>query len=150
MRTLCRPAAETLMVAGLLGWAYVALVAVLRPDVLSTPVSTVLPIRRDTFGALSLAVSFGCAYPLRARTGTFWARRAGRPDPAEAALAAIGGYAFLVWVYLCLNNLIHPWTTGYRLTHFLAHPSEGTTAVLCFVLLSGCLFGLRVRKTRHG
>ncbi|GAA2041199.1 hypothetical protein GCM10009839_49460 [Catenulispora yoronensis] len=145
-----RPAAETLMVAGLLGWGYVALVAVLRPDVLSTPISTVLPIRRDTFGALGLAVSFACACALRARTGTFWVRRAGRPDVVEAGLAGVGGYAFLVWVYLCLNNLSHPMTTGYRLTHFLEYPSEGTTAVLCFVLLSVCLFGLRVRKARHG
>jgi hypothetical protein len=145
-----RPAAETLMVAGLLGWGYVALVAVLRPDVLSWPIAHVLPLRRDTFGALALALSFACACALRARTGTFWARRAGRPDAVEALLAAVGGDAFLVWVYLCLNNLSHPRTTGYRLTHFFEHPSEGTTAVLCFVLLSACLFGLRVRKARHG
>ncbi|MEZ0112161.1 nitrate reductase NapE component [Catenulispora sp. EB89] len=150
MRTMYRPAAETLMVAGLLGWAYVALVAVLRPGALSMHIATVLPMRRDTFGAVSLVLSFACAYALRARTGTFWARRAGRPDPAEAGLAAVGGYAFLVWVYLCLNNLSHPRTTGYRLTHFWEHPSEGTTAVLCFLLLTACLFGLRVRKGRHG
>jgi len=150
MRTMYRPAAETLMVAGLLGWAYVALVAVLRPDALDHHITALVPMRRDTFGAVTLTVSFACAYALRARTGTFWARRAGRPDAAEAGLAAVGGYAFLVWVYLCLNNLFHPWTTGYRLTHFWEHPSEGTTAVLCFVLLSGCLFGLRVRKARHG
>lgn len=150
MRTMCRPAAETLMVAGLLAWGYVALIAVLRPYALSEHISAVLPMRRDTFGAVSLAVSFACAVALRARTGTFWARRAGRPDLAEAGMAAVGGYAFLVWVYLCFNNLSHPWTTGYRLTHFAEHPSEGTTAVLCFVLLSACLFGLRIRKTRHG
>ena len=150
MRTMLRPAAETVMVAGLLGWIYVALVAVLRPDVLSTHISVVLPMRRDTFGAVSMALSFACAFALRARTGTFWARRTGRADAAEAGLAAVGGYAFLVWVYLCFNNLSHPWTTGYRFTHFFEHPSEGTTAVLCFVLLSGCLFGLRVRKARHG
>jgi hypothetical protein len=150
MRTMYRPAAETLMVAGLLGWAYVALVAVLRPYALAVHIAAVLPLRRDTFGALSLALSFACAYALRARTGTFWARRTGRPDAAEAAMAAVGGYAFLVWVYLCLNNLSHPWTTGYRLTHFFEHPSEGTTAVLCFVVLSGCLFGLRLRKTQRG
>jgi len=150
MRTMYRPAAETLMVAGLLGWAYVALIAVLRPHVLSEPIAAVLPMRRDTFGALSLMLSFGSAYVLRARTGKFWTRRPGRPDTAEAGLAAVGGYAFLVWVYLCLNNLFHPETTGYRLTHFWEHPSEGTTAVLCFLLLSACLFGLRVRKGRHG
>lgn len=150
MRTMSRPAAETLMVAGLLAWVYVASVAVLRPDTLSTHIAAVLPVRRDTFGAVSLAVSFACAYALRARTGTFWARRTGRPDAAEAGMAAVGGYAFLVWVYLCLNNLSHPRTTGYRFTHFWEHPSEGTTAVLCFVLLSACLFGLRVRKARHG
>ena len=150
MRTMYRPAAETLMVAGLLGWVYVALVAVLRPHALAQPIAAVLPLRRDTFGALSLTMSFGCACALRARTGTFWARRAGRPDAAEAVLAAVGVYAFLVWGYLCGNNLIHPWTTGYRLTHFWEHPSEGTTAVLCFMLLSACLFGLRVRKARHG
>ncbi|GAA1961515.1 hypothetical protein GCM10009838_17640 [Catenulispora subtropica] len=145
-----RPAAETAMVAGLLGWVYVALIAVLRPGVLSEPITAVLPLRRDTFGALCLALSFGCAFALRARTGTFWTRRAGRPDAVEAGLAAVGGYSFLVWVYLCLDNLSHPQTTGYRLTHFFEHPSEGTTAVLCFLLLSGCLFGLRVRKARHG
>jgi hypothetical protein len=147
---MLRPAAETVMVAGLLGWAYVALVAVLHPHVLSTHISAVLPLRRDTFGAVSLALSFGCAVVLRARTGTFWTRRPGRPDAVEAVLAAVGGYAFLVWVYLCGNNLSHPSTTGYRLTHFAEHPSEGTTAVLCFALLTGCLFGLRVRKARHG
>jgi hypothetical protein len=145
-----RPAAETVMVVGLLGWAYVALIAVLRPDTLSQPIAAVLPMRRDTFGAVSMTLSFLCAFTLRARTGTFWARRAGRPDTAEAGLAAIGGYAFLVWVYLCFNNLSHPSTTGYRFTHFWEHPSEGTTAVLCFLLLSASLFGLRLRKARHG
>jgi hypothetical protein len=145
-----RPAAETLMVAGLLAWAYVAAVAMFRPDVLGHRIAAQVPVRRDTFGAVSLAVSFACAFALRTRTGTFWARRAGRPDAVEAILAAVGGYAFLVWAYLCGNNLTHPWTTGYRLTHFWEHPSEGTAAVLCFLLLSGCLFGLRVRKTRHG
>lgn len=150
MRTTIRPAAETLMVAGLLAWAYVALIAVLRPDALAVHIAAVLPLRRDTFGALSLTASFACAVVLRARTGTFWTRRAGRPDAAEAGLAAVGGYAFLVWVYLCLNNLSHPRTTRYRFTHFWEHPSEGTTAVLCFLLLSGCLFGLRIRKARHG
>lgn len=150
MRTMYRPAAETLMVAGLLGWGYVALIAVLRPDVLSAPIASVLPLRRDTFGALCLTLSFVSAFALRARTGRFWVRRAGRPDAVEGAFAAVGAYAFLVWVYLCLNNLFHPCTTGYRLTHFWEHPSEGTTAVLCFLLLTACLFGLRLRKARHG
>jgi hypothetical protein len=167
LRQAARPAAETAMVFGLLGWLYVAAVAATRPGSLSEHVAAVLPVRRDTFGAACFLVSALCAFGLRARLGTYWLKPppAGGPDPAdatphppgrpsapqrrgglaEAALRTFVGYALLAWAYLCVNNLTHPQTTGMRLVHFFASPSEGTTAVACFAAAAVALFLLRGR-----
>lgn len=144
-RPVLRAAAETAMVFGLLGWLYVAAVAATRPGALSEAVAAVLPLRRDTFGVFCFTGSGLAAFALHARTGTFWARRGGRPGAAEAALRIVVGYGLLTWAYLCVNNLTHPATTGVRLTHFASSPAEGTAAVACFIAAAAALFLLRGR-----
>lgn len=146
---MIRPAVETAMVVGLLGWLYVAAMAAVRPWALAEHIAAVLPMRRDTFGAGVFFVSAACAFVLRARTGAFWVRRPPVAGYVEAGLATAGGYAFLVWVYLGANSMTHPATTGLHLTHFADHPSEGTTAVLCFTVVTLSLFLLRLRGARR-
>ena len=144
-RPVLRAAAETAMVFGLLGWLYVACVAATRPGALSEAVAAVLPVRRDTFGVFCFGCSALAAFALHTRTGSFWTRRPGRPGGREAALRTVLGYGVLAWAYLCVNNLTHPATTGARLTHFAATPSEGTAAVACFAAAAAALFLLRRR-----
>jgi hypothetical protein len=144
-RRLLRSAAETAMVFGLLGWLYVAAVAAFRPDDLSVHIAAILPLRRDTFGAACFVGSALSAFGLRARLGTYWVRLRHRDDVAEAALRTTIGFALLAWAYLCVNSLTHPQTTGLHLTHFYAHPAEGTTAVACFAAAAGALFLSRGR-----
>lgn len=146
MKNVLRPAAETAMVVGLLGWIYVAALAAARPLVLSEPITALVPLRRDTFGALCLAASAACAFALHARTGSFWVKRKSAGGVVDAALRTLIAYALLVWTYLCVNSLTHPYTTGMRLTHFSATPSEGTAAVVCFVAAAVALFLVRARE----
>jgi hypothetical protein len=145
---LLRAAAETVMVFGLLCWVYVAAVAAFRPDSLSASIASVIPVRRDTTSVLCFTASALAAFLLHARTGSFWARRPGRRGTGEAALRVLAGYCVLAWAYLCVNNLTHPWTTGLHLTHFAAHPAEGTTADICFAVAAVALFVLRARSGR--
>lgn len=133
------------MVFGLLGWIYVAAVAAFRPSDLSLHIAAVLPLRRDTFGFGCFVLSALCAFGLRARSGTYWLRLSRRSDAWEAALRTGIGYALLAWAYLCTNSVTHPSTVGLHLTHFYAHPAEGTTAVCCFAAAAAALFALRVR-----
>lgn len=150
MKIVIRAAAETVMVAGLLGWVYVAVLAAARPDVLSMHIAAVVPLRRDTFGAVCLLCSAFAAFILRATTGTYWVRRKGSRGVLDAALRTIVAYALFVWTYLCVNSVTHPRTTGMRLTHFSATPSEGTMAVACFVGATAALFTLRALGTADG
>jgi hypothetical protein len=146
---LLRAAAETVMVFGLLCWIYVAAVAAFRPDSLNASIASVLPLRRDTSSVLCFTASAFAAFLLHARTGRFWARRPGRRGTAEAALRVLIGYCLLAWAYLCVNNLTHPSTTGLHLTHFAAHPAEGTTADICFAAAAVALFLLRAGGGRN-
>ncbi len=150
MKTVIRAAAETAMVAGLLGWVYVAVLAAARPNVLSMHIAAVLPVRRDTFGIICLLSSALAAFGLHASTGAFWVRRKGSRGLLDAALRTIVAYALLVWTYLCVNSVTHPQTTGMQFTHFSATPSEGTVAVICFVGATVALFVLRARRTADG
>ncbi|MCU1631295.1 MAG: hypothetical protein JWP64_6244 [Pseudonocardia sp.] len=65
-----------------------------------------------------------------------------------AVLRAVFGYGLLVWVYLAVNSLSHPETVGQQVTHFLPWPTEGQTALGCFVLSAASFFLLRVRSHR--
>ena len=150
-------AAEVAALYGLLGWLYAAAYAAVFPNELNHPIAAVLPLRRDTFGILAFAASSAAATALRARTGHVWTRR---PRQAEggwvrAVLHTVFGYGLLAWVYLCVNSLTHPWTTGMRLTHFSSWPSEGSTAVFGFATSALALFLLRSaapadRAKEHG
>ena len=64
----------------------------------------------------------------------------------DAVLRTVAGYAFLVWFYLCVNSLTHPYTLRMRLTHFAAVPTEGTAAVSCFLLSLAAFLVLRLRE----
>lgn len=50
-------AAFTLFVFAFTGWLYVAEIAVLHMSMLSLPISNMLPLRKDTFGAICFAVA---------------------------------------------------------------------------------------------
>ncbi|HEY3873348.1 MAG TPA: hypothetical protein VGM10_33635 [Actinocrinis sp.] len=144
MNPRLRAAAEVVLVHGLLGWIYVAALAAVYPNALGQHIAAVLPLRRDTFGALAFAASALAAVSLQTRTGRFWARRSlSGPGLTRAVLNVVVVYGLLTWAYLCVNSLSHPWSTGLQVTHFVSRPSEGTTAVFCFAASAVCLFLVR-------
>jgi hypothetical protein len=146
MRHWVRPSLEAAMVYGLLGWIYVAVYAAVRPTEMSTPITALIPIRRDTFGSLCFAVSAMAAAGLQVGTGRVLIRGRRATGAVEAVLRTVAGYAFLVWFYLCVNSLTHPYTLRMRLTHFAAVPTEGTAAVSCFLLSLAAFLVLRLRE----
>lgn len=146
MRRFGRAVLETAMVHGLLGWLYVAAVAAVRPDDLAVPVSSLLDIRRDTFGAVCFAVSALAAFLLHAMTGRWWFRPAPARGTVVALLRTLTGYALLAWAYLCVNSLTHPDTMSRPLTHFADLPREGETASWAFVVSAGALLSARARS----
>jgi hypothetical protein len=145
MKRLVRPSAETAMVFGLLGWLYVAACAAVRPLEMSMPITALVPMRRDTFGCLCFAVSAVFAGWLQVGTGRLFAPSRRGTSAVDALLRTAAGYALLVWIYLCVNSLTHPYTLGMRLTHFSAVPTEGATAVACFLLSFAAFLALRLR-----
>ncbi len=136
-----RATAEVAFVYGLLGWIYIAAYAAAFPHDLSQHVAAVVPLRRDTFGVLAFAASALAAITLQARTGRLWIRRR-EPvrDLVHAVLNTVAGYGLLVWAYLCVNSMTHPWTLSMRLTHFFSWPSEGGTAVASYAASAVALF----------
>ncbi|MDT3395200.1 hypothetical protein RKE29_00785 [Streptomyces sp. B1866] len=148
MKALARPGLEVVMVHGLLGWLYSAAVAAVHPDSLPGPLTSLLPVRRDTFGACCFAASAAAAFVLQAGPGPLWARLQRRPGPVDAALRTAVGYALLVWGYLVVNSLTHPRTTALPLTHFASFPSEGTAAAWSFAGSAAALLALRARAGR--
>ncbi|MGH6654364.1 MAG: hypothetical protein ACRDVE_04060 [Actinocrinis sp.] len=145
MKSWLRPLAETVAVYGLIGWLYVAAVAAARPQDLAVPIVAIVPLRRDTFGALCFGLSAASAFALQLGPGPLWTRVLRRRGPLDAVLRTVCGYALLAWVYLCVNSLTHPYTIPRRLVHFAASPAEGTVADLGFAASAVCLFALRLR-----
>jgi hypothetical protein len=145
MKRVARPLAETAMVYALLGWLYVAACAAFRPEDMSAPITALIPMRRDTFGCLCFAASALCAAGLQVGTGRILAPRPRGTGAADAVVRTAAGYCFLVWAYLCVNSLTHPYTIALRLTHFAAVPTEGATAVSCFLLSIAAFLTLRLR-----
>lgn len=144
MNRWLRAAAEVVLVYGLLGWIYVAVYAATHPRDLSVPIAAVVPLRRDTFGALAFIASALAAVVLQARTGRLWARRAAPVRSLKpAVLNTIAGYGLLVWAYLCVNSMTHPWTMRMQLTHFVSWPSEGGTAVASYAASAVALYVVR-------
>lgn len=142
MNRRVRAALEVAALYGLLGWMYVAAYAAVFPNELNHPIAAAVPLRRDTFGILAFAASAAAVTVLRGRTGQVWIRRPRRAERgwAAAVLHTVFGYGLLAWVYLCVNSLTHPWTTGMQLTHLASWPSEGSTAVLGFAASGLALF----------
>jgi hypothetical protein len=147
MRQLSRPALEVSALYGLLGWVYVAAVAAFRPDTLVAPLTTYLPVRRDTFGVCCFIVSVVGAFALQIRYG-LPARAARRASAVDAACRTVSFYALLIWAYLSVNSITHPWTIGRPLTHLAGFPTEGTTASGAFAASAVALFLLRFRTYR--
>jgi hypothetical protein len=59
MRKIVKAASFTLFIFGLLGWLYVAAIALVHPETLKLQLTHFVSWpREDTFGALSFAVSF--------------------------------------------------------------------------------------------
>jgi len=148
----CRPLLAVALVHGLLGWLYSAAWAAFRPNGLPAPVSSWLPMRRDTFGVCCFAAS-ALAFFLLQLSGERWPavlpdRRDG--GAAGAALRTLVVFPLLAWAYLCVNSLTHPCTIGLRLTHFASVPTEGKTAVCCYVVSAVALLALRLRESRPG
>ncbi|MFF7634660.1 hypothetical protein ACFZB9_16100 [Kitasatospora sp. NPDC008050] len=175
-RRLSGPLLDVALVHGLLGWLYVAVWAATRPDTLSGPLTSWLPLRRDTFGAVCFALSVLAHLtrglcppgpPWRGRDGqaarkgqaTYKGQAArkgqngqdrqdGQPrDRLTAVLRTLVGYPLLLWAYLCVNSLTHPQTIDRQLTHFAAVPTEGTAAVGCFALSAVALLALRLHAS---
>lgn len=67
---------------------------------------------------------------------------------ANALVRTVAGYCLLVWLYLCVNSITHPYTISTRLTHFAAVPTEGATAVACFLLSLAAFLTVRLRVHR--
>jgi len=147
MKPVLRASAEVGALYGLLGWVYVAAVAAVRPDALAAPIAAGVPLRRDTFGACCFAVSVVGFFATQVSRGA--PRRWTRPTrPVDAVLRTVWAYPLLVWAYLCVNSVTHPWTIDRPLTHFAGVPSEGTTAVGCFLGSAVALLAVRVRDHR--
>lgn len=145
MKSRLRPVAETVTVYGLLGWLYVAACAAARPHDLHLPVSAIVPLRRDTFGALCFGLSAACAFALQLGRAPFRTPTARRRTPLDAALRTTAVYALLGWAYVCVNSLTHPYTISRQLVHFSASPAEGTAADLGFTASAACFLALRLR-----
>ena len=59
MRKIVQAASFTLFIFGLLGWLYIAAIALVHPETLSIQLTHFVPWpREDTFGAVSFALSF--------------------------------------------------------------------------------------------
>ena len=59
MRKIVQAASLTLFIFGLLGWLYIAAVALVHPETLTIQLTHFAPWpREDTFGAVSFAISF--------------------------------------------------------------------------------------------
>lgn len=172
---LARPFVVTVALYGLMGWVYVAFVAVLDPRLLSHPLNESLAIRKDTFGALCFLASaiayfvaqILCHHGQDQRAAALPAQ-AGVADSASVFLGALrlaphlypGStlvallrtgffYATLGWAYIAMNSVSHPWTLSLPLTHLASWPREGAFGVACFVLSLVCYLTLQALVTSH-
>ncbi|MGW2488525.1 hypothetical protein ACWCV9_15100 [Streptomyces sp. NPDC001606] len=145
MRRVIRATLETALVHGLLGWLYVAAIAAVRPSDLTVPISSLVPVRRDTFGAVCFALSALSATLLHTTTGRWWLRT-GPQRGLRAALLRTGTvYGLLMWAYLCVNSLTHRETLARPFTHFADVPREGQTASWTFAVTAVTLLLARAQ-----
>ena len=57
-------------------------------------------------------------------------------------------YGFAGWVYIVINAEVHPWTLGWRLTHFASWPHEDTFGEVCFAVSILCFFCYQLLRER--
>jgi hypothetical protein len=57
----------------------------------------------------------------------------GRPV-LKPLLRTIFLYGTLIWIYIALNSVTHPYTLAMPLTHFASWPHEGDVGSACFAM----------------
>lgn len=153
--------------AGATGLAYGAglcsasacLVASFRPEELSAPYWSGLPgLRTDTCGIaafVAVAACFGVSEYLRLRRhqhrpATEHSEYAGGPFSLLVLTASktVAIIATAVVLYISVNSVTHPVSLGFRATHLVAWPTEGTlrvSALAMVVFTTGTLRYLQVK-----
>jgi hypothetical protein len=123
---VCWTLVDVAVVFGAVGWVYVAVIAVFVPKGLFLPLVEGIPIRRDTFGTVSFAVSATACFAREIRKHSadglgLGARAVQRAAPATAFI-----YSSAVAIYLMANSTTHPHTMALPLTHLVDWPTEAT------------------------
>ncbi len=112
-------------------WAYVALVAVIKPQYLPLRFEGVLPVRTDVVGI----VAFGVSALLLVITGFLHLRPIRRRlRLGLAVIRSLALHAWCGWAYISANSISHRKTLSLRLTHLASWPTEGSFAVACFLV----------------
>jgi hypothetical protein len=55
-------------------------------------------------------------------------------------------YGFAGWIYIVINDEVHPYTLGLQLTHFTAWPHEDTFGEVCFVISVVCFLAYNLLR----
>lgn len=122
-------------------WLYVAVVGVTSPQYLSLPFDAFLEVRTDTVGILAFLISI----PLTVLTGMLASHCRGRSTAVRLLLSSsrsLAVHGWLGWAYVSANSISHRRTLYEPLTHVFRWPTEGTFALLCFLVAAGasCLY----------
>jgi hypothetical protein len=57
-------------------------------------------------------------------------------------------YGFFGWVYIVINDEVHPYTLGWQLTHFAKWPHEDTFGESCFVISLICFLAYNLMREK--
>lgn len=155
---------DTAVVFGALGWLYVAIFGVVRPNDLPLWIVSSIPVRRDTagiifFGLSAAAYFLGGALKTTGKAGipnlvlpVYGDRRATqahrrRRTVARASLRTLFVYSTMTVIYLMVQTVTHPETLAMALTHFLTWPTERSAVVLA--LLCSIASFILLRTSTH-
>jgi hypothetical protein len=157
---------DTAVVFGALGWLYVAIIGVVRPNDLPFWIVSWIPVRRDTVGIICFGLS-ATAYFLGGALEP--SREAGMPNlvlpvygdgdrnatqargrscaVARASLRTLFIYSTMTVIFLMVQTVTHPETLAMPLTHLLNWPTERSAVVLA--LLCSIASFILLRTSRH-
>jgi hypothetical protein len=141
---------DTAAVFGALGWLYVAVIGIARPNDLPLRIVSSVPVRRDTagivfFGLSAAAYFFGGALkPAEQAEMSDSALPVGgeqRATPAggrsrtiaTAFLRTLFVYSTALAIYLMVQTVTNPGTLAVALTHLLTWPTERAALVLALI-----------------
>lgn len=159
-------AVDAVVVFGALGWLYVAIIGVVRPNDLPSWIASWIPMRRDTTGIVCFGLS-AVAYFLRgmfrpsseARMPNLRWQAGGGGDQratqtrglsrtgAKASLRTLFVYSTMTLIYLMVQTVTHPETMAMALTHLLSWPTE--RSVLLLALLCSISSFILLRASTH-